>query len=238
MHRSVRIVHRMTLATSQYVEAGPQTENTMPAEAAFWNNLAEKYAARPVSDPSAFERKIAITKSRMRPADEILEIGCGTGSLALRLAPHARQIHGLDVSDEMLRIAEGKVTRQGIDNVSFHVGPFDRSFDKFEAGSLDGILAYSILHLLEDVDDALKQIYDLLRPGGFFISSTVCLANTWVPYKSLITVMRWLGKAPMVRSFTTDTLLKSIRRAGFVDVECPDVGAKNVVGFVVAAKPG
>lgn len=209
----------------------------MTAEAAFWNDLAERYAARPVADPTAFDRKIAITQSRMRLSDVVLEVGCGTGSLALRLAPHAAQIHGLDISREMIRIAKRKAARQEVDNVSFHVGPFDETFAEFGPGSVDGICAYSILHLLDDRHAALKRIHTLLKPGGFFISSTVCLGETWVPYGPLLTVMRWLGKAPAVKILKTDTLVEDMRRAGFVDVQRPDVGAKKVIGFVVATKP-
>ncbi len=212
-------------------------KDAMPATAAFWNNLAEKYAAQPVKDPDAFERKIAITRSRMRPTDVVLEIGCGTGSLALRLAPDAARWHGLDISSEMIRIAQDKAAQQKADNLSFHVGPFDRTFDEFGPGSLDGICAYSILHLLEDRRAALAQIYELLAPGGFFVSSTVCLRDTWIPYGTIITVMRWLGKAPKVDSFKASTLVEDIQRAGFVDVQQPDVGADKVVGFVVATKP-
>lgn len=68
----------------------------MTADAAFWNDLAERYARQPVANPGAFERKIEITRARMKPTDVVLDIGCGTGSLALRLAPSAATIHGLD----------------------------------------------------------------------------------------------------------------------------------------------
>ena len=50
--------------------------------AAFWNKLAEKYARQPVANPAAFERKIAATQSLMTPDDVVLDVGCGTGSLA------------------------------------------------------------------------------------------------------------------------------------------------------------
>jgi hypothetical protein len=45
----------------------------MTAEAAFWNDLAERYSRQPLANPNAFERKIAVTQSRMKPAHVVLD---------------------------------------------------------------------------------------------------------------------------------------------------------------------
>ena len=209
----------------------------MQPDATFWNNLAERYAAQPVQDPDAFERKIAITQAQMRPDSVVLDIGCGTGSLALRLAESGAQVHGLDLSPEMIRIAHAKLAAQGSDNVTFHVGAFDDSFMGIAPGSLDGLCAYSLLHLVEDRAAALDRIFDLLKPGGFFISSTVCVGESWVPYRPILAFMRWIGKAPMVKVVSKKTIRAEIEAAGFVAVEEPDVGAGSNIGFMVARKP-
>jgi arsenite methyltransferase len=117
----------------------------MITNAAFWDSAAEKYARKPVGDPAAFERKIATTKSLIRPRDVVLDVGCGTGSLAMRLSPSCAHVHGLDVSSEMIRIARCKTKAAEVTNVTFHVGPFDDSFTVFEDESLRGICAYSLL---------------------------------------------------------------------------------------------
>lgn len=207
----------------------------MTAEAAFWNDLAERYARQPVANPGAFERKIELTRARMKPTDTVLDVGCGTGSLALRLAPSAATVHGLDISSEMIRIARGKAETEAVANVSFHVGALDSC--EFEPGSLDGICAYSLLHLVDDLPATLGRIHRLLKPGGFFVSSTVCLGESWVPYRPLLEVLRWLGKAPRVRSLRKRELEDEMRHAGFVGIEQRDVGAQSNIAFSVAEKP-
>lgn len=208
------------------------------ATATFWNKLAERYAAQPVGNPDAFEKKIAAVRSMMTPDDVILAIGCGTGSLSLRLCDIGATHHGVDISEEMIRIARDKVEAAGVDNVTFHVAPFDRDFTVFGPESLSGALAFSILHLLPNRTDAIAQLFELLKPGGFFASSTVVLGDSWVPYGFVVGAMRMLGKAPWVESsLSADGLMDEMRAAGFVDVVRHDVGAKPTTAFITARKP-
>src|SRR5690606_41487095 len=91
----------------------------------FWDKYAAKYSRQPVADPNAFERKIAITRSLLRPTDHILDVGCGTGSLSLRLAPFVAHAYGLDYSRAMVDIAREKARTLGVPNASFEVGAAD-----------------------------------------------------------------------------------------------------------------
>jgi ubiquinone/menaquinone biosynthesis C-methylase UbiE len=85
----------------------------MTTDAKFWDRIAEKYAAQPVKDVAAFERKQKVTRDHLRPDSTIVEIGCGTGSLALAMSPFAGHIHAMDASAEMVRIANRKKNRSG-----------------------------------------------------------------------------------------------------------------------------
>ncbi len=204
---------------------------------AFWDALAARYAAKPVDDPEAFERKISITKELITPDSQVLDVGCGTGSLALRLAPDAGHVRGLDLSDSMLQFARDKAAASQTENVSFHHGTLDDALSTFGAGSQDVVCAYSLLHLLPDRAAGLEQLFALLKPGGAFIASTVVLGDSWMPYRAILWTMQKLGKAPHVWVVDKQTVLDEIRAAGFDEVSAPDVGAKPVVVFTSARKP-
>lgn len=204
--------------------------------AAFWDKLADSYSQKPVDDEAAWKRKQDFHKSLLRPDDAVLDVGCGTGSLCLLLAPHAREVHGIDFSGEMIRIARGKAAAQGAENTSFTQCTLD-DFDRYEPESLDVVSAYSLLHLVDDPDATMRRLYALLKPGGYFVSSTSCLGNSWFPYRPMLAVMRWLGKAPPVSILRSGDMLARMAAAGFVDVREVDVGAAPIILYAVARKP-
>jgi len=203
--------------------------------ATFWDGAAEKYAAQPVADTAAFDRKKAFTRKHLSPSSNVLEIGCGTGSLALAMAKDAGHIHAVDISAEMVRIARNKKERAGASNVTFHCSTLDEV--RLPPLSFDVVWAYSILHLVDDRQAILDRCFTLLKPGGVLISSNVCLGDSWVPYRPVIAILRWLEKAPRVHFYGRDRISEELRRTGFVRVEEIDVGAKKLVAFMIAHKP-
>lgn len=210
----------------------------MTADAKFWDQIAEKYAAKPVDDVSAFERKKAITRELLRPDATALEIGCGTGTLALELSRFAGHVHAIDISAEMIRLANAKRASEKVTNVTFHRGTLEETTRFFESAQFDAAWAYSILHLVDDRSRTLRTVFELLKPGGSFVSSNVCLGGTWVPpYGVILPVMRWFGRAPVVHLYDRDTIAREMCEAGFVDVEERDVGAAGTIAFFLAKKP-
>ena len=208
----------------------------MTTDVTFWNKAAEKYALSKISDMESYERKLAETRAFLTPDSRVLEIGCGTGTTALHHAPHAGHIVATDLSDEMIRIARDKARAQGAENIEFRVQGVDEV--TVAPGSFDMVMAHSILHLVPDLDRAIRLAFDALAPGGVFISSTTCLGGLrWLPIRAILPLMRVIGKAPEVTAFTTDQLQARIRAAGFA-IERTWQPKPTAALFVVARKPG
>lgn len=197
----------------------------------FWDKMAPGYAKSPVSDPEAYEHKLKITQSHFTPDMELMEFGCGTGSTAIRHAPFVKHILATDFSEKMLEIAKEKVKKSGINNISFQ----QSSIDEFQAadGSYDVIMGMSILHLLKDKKAAIKKVHKLLKPGGLFISNTVCLGDNMKFMKYLAPIGKFLGLT--LKVFSTDELVNDLQEAGFVIEYNWQSGKKGAV-FIVARK--
>ncbi len=200
----------------------------------FWDRIADRYARRPVANEAVYQEKLRITRELLTADSEVLEIGCGTGSTAIALAPFARHIRALDFSARMIGIASDKAAAGNIDNVTFE----QRAVEDLAQpkASVDVALAHSILHLVDDRRAALADLYQVLKPGGVLVSSTACIGDMLVLLRLLIPVMRLVGLAPPVSIFTGKELLRDFGDAGFA-VERQWQPGKNQALFVVARKP-
>lgn len=199
----------------------------------FWNWIAKNYAKGSVADPTAYQKKLDLTRQYMAPDMRIAEIGCGTGSTAIAHAPFVQHIHASDISTNMLTIAKEKARAQGINNITFaHAKAEDLNHGE---DSLDMVMAHSVLHLLTDKEATIAGIYKMLKPGGTFVSSTVCIANQWGP-KLFLPMGNFLGLLPLIRFFTPEGLLTSITDAGFEIVEQFQPNKDRAI-FIVARKP-
>jgi ubiquinone/menaquinone biosynthesis C-methylase UbiE len=205
-------------------------------DARFWDRTARKYAADVIADPAGYERTLECTQHYLRAADAVLEVGCGTGTTALTLAPCVASLVATDVSGEMIAIAREKAAAQGCVNAVFETARADAP-DRPD-GSFDVVLAFNVLHLVAARDAVLRNIHRLLTPGGLFISKTPCLTQMGLPVRLLVPVMQAIGKAPHVAFFTDAELEREITAAGFKIVERARHGTrgKDARPFLVARK--
>ena len=179
----------------------------------FWNFMAKKYARTPVGDPAAYKHKLEMTRELLKPDMKVLEFGCGTGTTALIHAPYVAHIQAIDYSKSMIDIARAKAWDASITNVSFDVATIEDWVA--DDASYDMVQAHSILHLVLDMDAVLARTRSLIKTGGIFISSTVCLGEHSRLEKALMSVAGALRILPYVAKIDGDQLANSIKRAGF-----------------------
>lgn len=207
-------------------------------KARFWDRIAVKYAADPIADMAGYENTLRRVQGLLSADQDVLEIGCGTGTTALRLAPCTRRLLATDVSARMIDIARERLAAAPVPQLSFAVADADTPV----AGSSEygAVLAFNVLHMVTDLDRALEQAIRALRPGGLLISKTACLSelNPLIPYLAL-PVMQAVGKAPHVLCFDAAALQSAIARQGMeiVAVERHGTRGKDFRVFIVARKP-
>jgi ubiquinone/menaquinone biosynthesis C-methylase UbiE len=204
-------------------------------DARFWDKSARKYAAHTIKDMVGYERTLERTGELLSPYDRVLEIGCGTGTSALKLASQVRSILATDLSSEMIGIARTKAAAAGQSNVSFAVAPADTDFSE----AFDAVLAFNLLHLVSDRQAVLRQAFVALKPGGYFVSKTPCLSEMNPLIRLAVPLMRAIGQAPQVAFFDADDLEQDIERVGFSVIERGRHGTQRNEPriFIVARKP-
>ncbi len=209
------------------------------ARVRFWDRIAPKYAADSIADLAGYETTLRRVQGLLSPSQYVLEIGCGTGSTALRMAPFTRSLLATDVSPAMIAIAHQRLAAQPTPHLRFEVADADAM--AFGQGAYDAVLAFNVLHLVSDLDAALALLAQALRPGGLLISKTPCLAemNPLVPHVA-VPLMRAIGMAPPVLCFSEQRLQSAMVQQGLqmVCAERHGTRGKDIRAFVVARKPG
>jgi ubiquinone/menaquinone biosynthesis C-methylase UbiE len=202
--------------------------------APFWDGIARKYAASPVANMDAYRATLDRTRAHLSPTDRVMEIGAGTSSTALHLAPHVGTYLATDISAEMVAIGREKRDAAGLSTLRIEQGTLGDPVTT--EGTQDAVLAFSLLHLVPDLDTALRQIHAMLEPGGLFISKTPCLGGVFRVMMPALAVMRAFGKAPGLLWFTPRALERAVVAAGFEIVEADTDPGRMPRRFLVARK--
>jgi ubiquinone/menaquinone biosynthesis C-methylase UbiE len=201
----------------------------------FWNKHAEGYSKKPVPNEDVYQKKLAMTQQFFYDEMSVLEFGCGTGSTALVHAPYVKHYLAVDVSDKMIEIAENKLTNTEIENLEFKVSAIE-DFNASQA-SFDAVLGLSILHLLDDPQVTVKQAFDLLKPGGIFVSSSPDLSGWMRIFQPIWPIGVWLGVIPKIQFFSHDNLVSYMQEAGFIIDKHWIPEQSKRTSFIIARKP-
>lgn len=205
------------------------------SDARFWDRTSGRYARSAIADPAGYERTLERTRELLKPQDRVLELGCGTGSTALRLAGHVQSYLATDISTGMIAIAEQKLTTEAIPGLSFRVATVEALAPD---ASFDAVLGFSYSHLVRDLPGALERIRGLLAEGGLFISKTPCIGDMNPLLGYALPVLRALRLAPYAAVFDAAELQERVAAAGFqlLAIESHATKGKDRRPYIVARK--
>ncbi len=201
----------------------------------FWNKTAQRYANSPVGDERTYRRKLAETQEFLTADMRVLEFGCGTGSTAIEHAPHVQHIDAVDISENMLQIGRDKAAAASVNNIHFAQGTLTEF--NAEPASYDAVLGLNVIHLVPDRQAVLAEAARVLKPGGIFVSSTVCLGNSYLRFLTLLVPLgKLFGLLPDVFVFKEGELVQQIESAGFKIERCWHHGKGGIAVFIIARK--
>lgn len=201
----------------------------------FWDKQADKYSKSPIADEEAYKRKLKETQSLFSEDMSVLEFGCGTGTTAVHHAGQVKHIDAIDISENMLAIGRRRAEDAGVKNILFKRCTL-LEFDA-EPASYDVVLGLSILHLLPNRSETLDKVVRLLKPGGFFVSSTACLGDSLMRHIKLIApIASRLGLMPEFHVLKQQDLVAEITRTGLHIDQHWHHGDKVKVAFIIASK--
>lgn len=150
-----------------------------------WDEAADTFDEEPdhgLLDPSvraAWDERLAGWLPDR--AGELLDLGCGTGSLSLLAAGRGHRITGVDLSPRMVERARAKLAGTGAEMLTG-----DAARPPVEGRTFDVILARHVVWALPDHEAALRHWWSLLRPGGRLILVEGVWGNAGIPAEQLM----------------------------------------------------
>ena len=205
----------------------------------FWNKQAKKYDYSERQFESVFKEVVSKTKEYLKISDNVMDFGCATGTKTLELADATKQIHGIDISDEMIKEARKKKNELKIANASFAQGTIFKN--DLKNASFDKIVSYGVIHLLDDKEKVIQRIHELLKPEGLFISTTACLKDKMaiknrLEFSAYLFIKR-LGIFPIhLNRLKTKDVENLIVNGKFQIVKAEKIFHGITISFIVARK--
>ena len=200
--------------------------------------------------------------ARLNPGEVVLDLGSGGGIDVLlsakRVGPTGKA-YGLDMTDEMLALANENKRKAGVQNVEFLKGEIENI--PLPDSSVDVIISNCVINLSADKDRVLREAFRVLKPGGRFAVSDVVTRGDMRP-EIRQSVLLWVGcvagalsendyRAKLeaagfeqvgiepTRIYRVDDAREFLSAAGVdADAIAPEVDGKFLSAFVRASKPG
>lgn len=166
-------------------------------------------------------RKVADTLG-LRPGEHVLDAGCGPGETAVYLArTHEVTVTGVNVSGFELNRARQRAQAAGLsERARFQYGDFMAL--PFPDGTFDAVLALESLQNAPDLDQVLRELYRVLRPGGRLSFSDFSLESDRDPER----VAKFMATLKLDRLPTQPRWLAHVAAAGFAVEEVTQCGPR------------
>ena len=152
----------------------------------------------------------------LRPGETVLDLGSGGGIdcfIAARQVGPTGHVIGLDMTPEMLRLANTNKAKIGADNVEFRQGEIERM--PVDDASVDIIISNCVINLSPDKDAVFAEAFRVLKPGGRLAVSDLVTRGT-LPEAVRRSIEAWAGC--IAGALDEDEYLSKLRNAGFADV--------------------
>ena len=155
--------------------------------------------------------------TELKPGEVVLDLGSGGGIDVLlsarRVGPQGKA-YGLDMTDDMLALANENKRRAGAANVEFLKGEIEHI--PLPDNSVDVIISNCVINLSADKDQVLREAFRVLRPGGRFAVSDVATRGEIRP-DIRQSVLAWVGC--VAGALDERVYRQKLAAAGFVDIE-------------------
>jgi arsenite methyltransferase len=199
--------------------------------------------------------------AQLQPGQTVLDLGSGGGIdvlLSARRVGPTGKAYGLDMTDDMLALAEANKARSGLENVEFLRGEIEEI--PLPDSSVDVVISNCVINLSADKDRVLREACRVLRPGGRFAVSDIVLRGH-IPTELRDALELWAGcfsgalheseyRAKLAAAGFEDTDVQPTRVFGYDDAHAfltehgldadrlaPTVAGKVISAFVRARRP-
>ena len=154
--------------------------------------------------------------AELKPGETVLDLGSGGGIdvlLSARRVGPTGKAYGLDMTDEMLALAEENKKQSGLANVEFLRGEIENI--PLPDNSVDVIISNCVINLSGDKDQVLREAFRVLKPGGRFAVSDVVVRGV-VPPEIRKSMELWVGC--VAGALGDYEYVAKLARAGFDDI--------------------